>query len=170
MCNCPLKWKALSTCWNLSTWSYSILYIYYIEWNENKGKIRELEKKTFQLFLSSDTKNTIKQHTQILPSSHIPNHSITERCAQIGNSNLQSGLTYSSQVLHGTTVQDEQFSPDWFTFSHIYMYIHKLLLFFLKECFPWFTRLHLCLSLQRTRSAVVVKAAAIISVTVTSVE
>lgn len=50
-------------------------------------------------------------------------------------------------------------------FTHIYTYTG----FFLRSAFHGL-RLHLCLSLQCKRSAVVVKAAAIISVTVTSVE
>lgn len=148
---------------------YPLYLLHRMKWKQrqNKGIRKKTHSSCFWVAtLKTQSNNTLKsyhRHTS-------PITALQKDVLRVGNSNLQSGLTYTSQVLHGTTVQDEQFSPDWFTFSHIYMYIHKLLLFFLKECFPWFTRLHLCLSLQRTRSAVVVKAAAIISVTVTSVE
>lgn len=144
---------------------YPLYLLHRMKWKQRQNK--GIRKKTHSSCFWVATRKTQSNNTL---KSHIPNHSITERCAQSWQLKPAewTNIQQSSPAWHhcsGWTVQS------WlvYFFTHIYVHTQVVVVFF-KECFPWFTRLHLCLSLQRTRSAVVVKAAAIISVTVTSVE
>lgn len=109
---------------------YPLYLLHRMKWKQRQNKgIRK--KNPFQLFLSSDTKNTIKQHTQILPSSHIPNHSITERCAQSWQLKPAewTNIHQSSPAWHhcsGWTVQS------WlvYFFTHIYVHTQVVVVFF----------------------------------------
>lgn len=144
---------------------YPLYLLHRMKWKQRQNK--GIRKKPHSSCFWVATRKTQSNNTL---KSHIPNHSITERCAQSWQLKPAewTNIQQSSPAWHhcsGWTVQS------WLVyFFHTHICTYTSCCCFFKECFPWFTRLHLCLSLQRTRSAVVVKAAAIISVTVTSVE